>query len=101
MDLNEETQEAPLDPEETQEAPPDPEEEKREAPSDSEEETKDVTGLAARSKDLEGPVVHARQKLTISGNLQPNIAGAHVESTGAGRRGRRSTVEFAADDRRR
>ena len=88
-DLNEETQEMLLDPEETQEAP-----------SDSEEEAKDVAGLAAGSTDLEGLGVPARRKLTICGNIPPNNVIAHVESTGARRRGRSSAAKFSADDRR-
>ena len=89
-DLNEKTQEAPLDPEEAQKVPPDLEEATREEPSDSKEETKDVAGLSAGPTDLEGPVVPARRKLTISSNLPTNNVIAHVESTGARRRGRNS-----------
>ena len=84
MDLTEETREVQLDREdkaqgtpsdpveETLEAPSDPKEETLEAPSDSEEERKDVAGLVEGPIDLEGPVVRARRKLTISGNLPPN-----------------------------
>ena len=61
-------------------ARPDSEEETHEVPWDSEEETKDVAGLTAGLTDLEGPVVPTRRKLTISGNLPPNNAIAHVES---------------------
>ena len=39
--------------------------------------------------------------LTISGNLPPNNVIAHVESTGARRRGRSSAAKFSADDRKR
>ena len=70
--------------------PPNPEGETREAPSDSGVETKDVAGLAEGSTNLEGPVVPARRKLTIGGNLPPNHVKAHVESTGARRRDRSS-----------
>ena len=64
--------------------------ETREAPSDSEEETKYVTGLAEGSKDLEGPVVPARRKLTISRTLPPINFKAPVMSTGARKRERSS-----------
>ena len=57
-----------MDPkEETREAPSDPDEETYEAPLDFEKEAKDISRLAAGSTDLEGPVVPARRKLTISG----------------------------------
>ena len=81
-----------MDPEETQEAPPNHERERREAPSNPGVETSDVVGLAAGSTDWKRPVVHARQKLTISGNLPQNNVNAHVESTGARRRERRSAA---------
>ena len=86
-----ETREATSDPEEeTQEVPPDTEEEKREALSDPEEETQKATldpkektrgvvGPAAGLTCLGGPVVPARLELTISGNLLPNNAMAHVK----------------------
>ena len=107
----EETQETPLDPEKTQgapldpeeetlEAPSDPEEEILEAPSDPEEETNYVAGLAAGSTDLEGLVAPARRKLPISDNLPLNNVIAHVESTGAHRRGRSSAAKYSTDDRR-
>ena len=95
-DPEEEIQEAPLNPgqkvrempldrkEETREAPSDSDEETREAPSDPDEETREapsnVAGLAAGSTDLEGLVVPARWKLTISGNLPPNNVIAHAWS---------------------
>ena len=82
--LTEETREAPLNPEETQETPPDPVEGTQEAPSNL-EETKDEAGPAVGSTGLGGPIVPARLKLTISGNLPPNIVIARVESTGARR----------------
>ena len=70
-DPDEKTYEVPLDSEETQKAPLNPEKERQEALSDPEEETKDVAGLASWSTDLEGLVVPARRKLTLSGNLPP------------------------------
>ena len=101
-DHENEVQGTPLDPEEeTLEAPLDPEEETLEAPSDPEEETKYVAGLAEGPTGLDGLVVPARRKLTVSGNLPPNNAKAHVESEGARRRGRSSTANFSADERGR
>ena len=97
-DIEEETLKALLDPEKTQKAPPDSEEETRGVPSDSNEETNDVAGLAAGSTDLEGPIVPARRKLTISANLPPNNVIAHVESTGARRRERSSAAKFSGDE---
>ena len=92
-DPDEETREAPSDPnEETRGAPSNPEKETQKAPSDSEKETKDVAGLAAGPTYLEGLVVPARQKFTISGNLPPNKAIAHVELTGVRRRERSSAA---------
>ena len=121
LDPEQETREVPLDPEEgTQEAPSDPAEETRKAPSDRENEaqappwdheeeileapsdskaTKDAAGLA--ETDLEGAVVPARRKLTISGNLPPNSIKAHVESAGARRRGGSSTTKLFSDKRGR
>ena len=100
-DREDEAQGTPSGPEgETLEAPSDPEEETLEAPSDS-EETKDGAGLAERPTDLEGSVVSARQKLTISGNLPPNNVKAHVESAGVCRRGRSRTATFPSDERGR
>ena len=120
-DSEEGTREAPSDSEETRVAPPDPAQETREAPSDPEEETqearsdpnketqeassdseekKGVARLAAGSRDLGELVVPARRKLTISDNLPPNNTIAHVESTGARRRGRGSAAKYFADDRR-
>ena len=87
-DPDERTQEVPLDPEETQKAPPNSKEETREAPSDPGMEINDEAGLAEGPTDLEGSVVPARRKLTISGNLPPNNVIAYVESAGARRRGR-------------
>ena len=78
----------------THKAPPNPEEETREASSDPGMETHNVAGLAAGSTNLEGLVVPRRRTLTISGNLPPNNAIAHVESAGASRRGRSSTQSF-------
>ena len=100
-----EKQEAPSNPaEETREAPLDREDgaqktrsdQKRrhwkrrrilrrrlEAPSDSEEETKYVAGLAEGPMHLEGPVVLALRKLTISVNLPPNNVKAHACVEGA------------------
>ena len=98
---DEETHEEPLDPEETQRSPPNPEGETREAPSNPGVEIIHVAGLAVGSTDLEGPVVLAHRKLTIGGNLPPNKALAHVESTGARRRGRSSAAQFYADERGR
>ena len=93
-----ETLETPSDPEEeTLEAPSDPEEKTREVPTDHEEETTDTAG----STELEGPVVPAHRKLPISGNIQLNNVKAHVESVGAGRRGRGSNAKFPADERGR
>ena len=90
MDL-EETQKTPPDLEEgAQGAPPDPVEETQQAPSDLEEDAKDEAGSTAGSTDLGGPVLPARLKLAISGNLPPNNVIAHVESTGAHRCGRSS-----------
>ena len=68
---------------------------------DSEEETKDVAGLAGGSTDLEGPVVPARLKLTISGNLPPNNVIACVESTGARRRLQSSVAKYSSNDQKR
>ena len=77
-DTDEKMQEAPMNPEEPQKAPPKPEGETREASSDSGVEAKDVAGLAEGSTDLEGLVVPARQKLTVSDNLPPNDVIARV-----------------------
>ena len=102
LDRKEETREAPSDPnEETREAPLSTEKETQEAPSDSEEETKDVAGFAVGSTDLEGLVVPARRKLTISGNLPPNNVIVNVESTGARRRERSNAAKFSVDERGR
>ena len=96
-----ETREAPSDSaEEKQETPPDPNEETWEAPSDPELDTKDEGGLAAASTDLEGPVVPARRKLIISGNLPSINIIAHVVLTGARRRGKSSAATTCANDRR-
>ena len=100
-DTDEEIQEAPLDPEETQKVPPNSEGTTREAPSDPGVETNDVVGLAAGLTGLEGLVIPARRKLTISGNLPPNNVNAHVESTGARKRERRSAAKLSADERER
>ena len=101
-DRENKTQRTPSDPEEeTPEAPSDPEEETLEAPSNVEEETKYVAGLTGGPTDLKGPVVPARRKLTISGNLPPNNVKSHVESAGARRRRRTSIVKFSADERGR
>ena len=86
---------------ETREGPSNPEKETQEAPSDSEEETKNIAGLAARSTNLEGLVVPARRKLTISGNLPPTHFIAHLKSTGARRRERMNAAVFSADERGR
>ena len=75
-----------------------PDEEAWEAPSYSEEETKDVAGLVAGSTYVKGSVVPARRKLTIRGNPPLNNTIAHVESTGACRRGSNSATRFSADD---
>ena len=99
-DPEEKTHVVPLDPEETQKTPPNPEEDTREAPPDPGVGTNDVAGLAARSTDLEGLVVPARRKLTISGNLPPNNVIAHVES-GARRYGRSRIAKFSADEQGR
>ena len=121
LDPKEETREVPLDPEEeTQEAPSDREDKAQVAPSDSEEETlealsdpeeetleapsnseetKDVAGLAEEATDLEGPVVSARRKLTISGNPPPNNVKAHLESAGARSCEKSSTAKFSTDER--
>ena len=64
-------------------------------------ETNDVAGLAAGSTYLKGPVISARRKLTISGNLSPNNVNAHVESTGARMCERSSAAIFSADERER
>ena len=50
---------------------------------------------------MEGPVVPARLKLTISDNLPPNNVKADVESAGERRHGRSSTAKFSADERGR
>ena len=42
---------------------------------------------------MKGHVVPARRKLAISGNIPPNNVIAHVESTGARRRGRSSAPQ--------
>ena len=68
--------------------------------SDS-EETNDVAGLAERPTNLEGPVVPARRKLTISGNFPLNNVKTHVKWAGACRCARRSTAKFSNDERRR
>ena len=113
MDPEERTWGAPSDPaDETREAPSDrkdeaqgtlsdSEEETLEAPSDSEEETNDTAGLAEEPTDLEGPIVPARRKPAISGNLQPNNVKAHVESVGARRRERISPAKFSTYERGR
>ena len=90
-----------MDPEETQKALPNPEGETREAPSNPGVETKYVAGFAVGSTNLEGTVVPTRRKLTIGGNLPPNIVLVHMETTGARRRGRSSTAKFSADERGR
>ena len=72
-----------MDPKETQKAPPNPEEETQEAPWDPGVEMNDVAGLAEESTNLEGPVVPARRKVTISGNRLANNGIVHVQSTGA------------------
>ena len=101
QEREEETQEAPSDPEEeTQEALPDPEE-TQEMPSDPEMETQDEAGPATGSTDLRGPIVPALRKLTVSGNLPPDHVVAHAESTGAHWCGRSSAAKFSADDRSR
>ena len=71
----------------------DPEEETREAPLDSKEEAEDLAGLAVGWMASEGPVVPARRKLIISGNIPPHNVIAHVESTGARRHGRGSAPQ--------
>ena len=63
-------------------------------------ETSDVAGILAGSTDLEGPVVPARRKIIISGNLPPNNVIAHVKSAGARRRGS-SLAKVSADERRK
>ena len=63
-------------------------------------ETKDVAGLVAGSTDLQGTVVLARRKITISGKLPPNNVITHVGSAGAHRHGN-SAAKFSADDRER
>ena len=73
----------------------------QEAPSDPGVETIDVAGLAEDPTYLEGPVVPARRKLPISGNLPPNNVNTLVESAGARRRGRTSTAKFSAEERGR
>ena len=100
-DPDEETQGAPLDPKETQMAPPNPKGETRKAPSDPGVDANDIAGLVAGSTDWKGPVIPARRKLTISGNLPPNNVNGHVESTGARRRKRRSPATFSAYSRGR
>ena len=50
---------------------------------------------------MEGPVVPARRKLAISGNLPPNNVKVNVESAGAHKCGRSSTAKLSADERRR
>ena len=101
-DREDEAQGTPSYPkEETLEAPSDPEEETLEAPSDPDEKTKDVAGLVEGPTDLEGPVVPASRKRTISDNLPPNNFKARVEPAGARRRGRKSTAKFSADERGR
>ena len=98
-DRKEETREASSDPdEEKREAPSNPEKETREAPSDSEEETKDATGFTAGLAPLEGLVVPARRKPTISGNLAPNNFIGHVESMSARRRERSSAAKFFTNE---
>ena len=100
-DYKEETREVSSDPdEETREASSNAEKETQEALSDPEEETKDVAGLAVGSTDLEGLIVPARRKLTMSGNLPPNTIITRVESTGDRRQGRTSTAKYSADNRR-
>ena len=61
----------------------------------------DVAGLPEGLTNLEGPVVAARRKFTISGDLPPNNVIAHVQPTGARRRGRSCTAKFSADKRGR
>ena len=101
FDLDAGTQEAPPDPgQETREAPSDPEKETQEAPSDSKAGAKDVAGFAEGSADLEGLVLPARRKFTISNN-PPNNVIAHVESIGACSRGRSGVAKFSADERKR
>ena len=95
------TKEAPSDPEQgTKEAPSDPEEETQEASSDTNEETRDEAEPVVGSTDLEGPVVPALWKLTISGNLPPKNVIVHVESTVACRYEMSSAAFFSADDQR-
>ena len=74
-----------------------PKKETQEALSDSEEKTRDVAEPA--STDLGGPVVPARLKLAIGGNIPPTNIIAHVESADARRCGRGSVVMFSAGDR--
>ena len=101
-DREDEAQGTPSYPEEeTLEAQSDPEKETLETPSDPNEKTKYAAGLAEGPTDLEGPVVPASRKRTISGDLPPNDLKAHVEPAGAHRRGRRSTAKFSADERGR
>ena len=95
----EKAQEAPPDPEEgTQGAPPDPQEDIQKAPSYPEDETKNRAEPAAGSNNFEEPVVPVLQILTISGNLPPNNAIAHVESAGARRHGRSCVANFSVGD---
>ena len=96
-DPNVEAHKMPLDSEETQESPPDPEEETPEARAVGSREG-NAGGAVGGSMDLEGPVVPALQMLIISGNLPPNNATAHVESTGARRRGKSSAANVSAID---
>ena len=63
-------------------------------PLGSEKEAKDAAG----STELEGSVVPARRKLTISCNFPLNNVKAHVESAGARRRGRNNTAKLSADE---
>ena len=91
LDTEEGTQESPLDSaEETRKTPSDredkaqrkwsdPEEETVEAPLNSVEKTEYVAGLAEGPTELEGPVVPARRKVTIGGNLPSNNVKVHLE----------------------
>ena len=94
----EKTQEAPSSSEEqSREVPLDPEEETREAPSDHEEEAK----VAVGPTELEGPVVPALRKVTISGH-RPPILLSYTRSrrvhTGAKRAALQSTLATTKGD---
>ena len=108
-DNEKETLETSSDPEEeTLEAPSDPDKETQGVPLDPEEIQKALQNLEGETQEtpsdpgvetnvLKGPVVPTPWKLLISGNLPPNNVNAHVESTGARRRERRSAAKFSAD----